>query len=164
MIVYILKKAIVILLHKNGLIYLKSYSQSVSLICILCKDFSKIHISNFIGDDIDCYQYGFINTKSKSDILESIDIIKEYLMEEDNGDIIYLDSCKVFVISLSFNSKIKITLGISKNNSKYCKILFNRTMKVKIGDNFSETEFTCWCSSRISTGSFVVLDIYKWFT
>ena len=52
---------------------------------------------NFIEDDINYNQYGFVNRKSTSpNILESIDIINEYLIGEDNVDIIYLDFSKAF--------------------------------------------------------------------
>ena len=49
---------------------------------------------DFIGDDIN--QHSFLSGKSALYIFESIDIIYEYLMEEDIADIMYLDFGKAF--------------------------------------------------------------------
>ena len=61
----------------------------------MCEAFEKLirnHISNSVGDDINCNQYGFVSGKSTlSNISESIDIINEYLMERDDVNIIYLN-------------------------------------------------------------------------
>ena len=88
MIPYIWKTAIVKTLHKKDLIHLKSNYQPVSLICILYMAFEKLirnHLLNFIWKDINCNQHDFVNSKSRLfDILESIDIINEYLMEGYN--------------------------------------------------------------------------------
>ena len=47
------------------------------------------HLLNFIGDNMNCNWLDFIHGKSTlSNILESIDIINEYLMEDDNANII----------------------------------------------------------------------------
>ena len=51
-----------------------------------------------MGEDLNCNQYGFINGKSTlSDILESIDILYEYLLEMANTDI-YLDFREAYLI------------------------------------------------------------------
>ena len=113
--------------HKKGSIHLKINYRRLSLICILCKVFEKLiytHILNFIEKDINCNQYGFINCKSTlSNILESIDIIYEYLMEGDNASIIYLDFSKAFDTVSHYRLQVKMkNLSISKkivNSVKY---------------------------------------------
>ena len=56
----------------------------------------------------------------------SVDIINEYLMEGDNMNIIYFDFSKAFdTVSHYLLVKMK-NLGISKKNSKYCNIPFDR--------------------------------------
>ena len=61
----------------------------------MCKVFEKLiryHMLNSMRKILNCNQYGFVNGKSTlSNILKSIDIINEYLLEGDNVDIIYLD-------------------------------------------------------------------------
>ena len=61
-------------------------------------------------------QHGFINGKSTwSNILESIDIIDEYLMERDNANIIYLDFRKAFDMESHHRLLVKMkNLDISK--------------------------------------------------
>ena len=46
--------------------------------------------SNFMGENMNCNQPGFVNGKSTlSSVLESIYIIREYSIEGDNADIIF---------------------------------------------------------------------------
>ena len=104
-------------------IYLKSNYQTVSITRILCKVFEKLiqnHILNFVGDDINC-KHGFVNGKSTlSYILESIDIINEYMIKEDNADIIYLDLRKAFDIVFHYHLLVnKENLMYVLKNSKY---------------------------------------------
>ena len=76
---------------------------------------------------MNCNQHGFIFGKLTSiNILESIDIINEYLMNGDKGDIIYLDFIKVFDYCLLVKIKNLVISKKNLKNSKYCKILFNR--------------------------------------
>ena len=107
---YIWKTVIVIPLNKNGLMHLKSNYWSISLTCILCKVFEKLirnHIPNFMRVNMNYKQHGFIYGKSAlSNILESIDMINEYLMEGDNADIIYLDFSKAFDTAFHYYSPV----------------------------------------------------------
>ena len=70
------------------------------LICVLCQVFGKLirnYILNFI-EDINCNQDGFISGKSiLSNVLESFDIMNEYLMEGDNADIIFWILARYFI-------------------------------------------------------------------
>ena len=65
-----------------------------------------------------------------SNILESTDIINEYLMEGDTVDIIYLDFSKAFHMVSHYHILLKMK---KTKNSKYCKIFFDRKLKVTIG-------------------------------
>ena len=97
-----------------------------------------------------------------SNILESIDIINEYLTEEDKVDIIHLDFSKVLISS--FIRKNEKLYDLKKKKSKYCLIFrTDRITKVKIGNNYSEIENTHSCRyfPEISSGTFVVFDIHK---
>ena len=75
---------------------------------------------NFIGDDINYNQHGFVSGKSSlSNILESIDIINEYFIESNNADIIYLDFNKEFgmVPHYCFLGKMKnLSISLKKKN------------------------------------------------
>ena len=87
--------------------------------------------------------------------MENIDIIDKYLMEGDNVDIIYLDFSKVLDM-LSFTSENEKLSYFFKKKKKEKKLIFSdifdRTMKVKIGDNYFQMQNTTFqCSSGIST-------------
>ena len=63
-------------------------------------------------------------------ILESIDIINGYLMEEDNVNIIYLDFCKGFdMVSHYDELQWKWKTLAFKKNSKYSKIILTELWK-----------------------------------
>ena len=60
-----------------------------------------------MGENMNYKQHGFINGKSAlSNILESFDMINEYLMEGDNADIIYLDFSKAFDTAFHYFSLV----------------------------------------------------------
>ena len=89
---------------------------------------SRNHIANFIGDDINCNQLGFVNGKSiLSYTLESFSILNKYLMIEDNRDIVYLDFSKAFdrVSRYHLFGSIRKIQGTSKNTRCFM-ILFNK--------------------------------------
>ena len=73
-------------------------------------------------------------------ILEIIDIIKEYLIEGDNVEVTYFDFSETFHMVSHYHLLVKMkNLVISPKYSKHCKIfLTDRTIKVKIGNNYSE--------------------------
>ena len=139
------KTATVIPLHKKGPIHLPSNYRPVSLTCILCKVFEKFirtHILNFLQDNIAKNQHGFVLGKSTlSNLLESIDIINEYLTESNSADILYFDFAKAFDTVSHYRLLVKMqNLGISRNLINIVKdFLSNRTMKVKVGSAFSES-------------------------
>ena len=122
MIPSIWKTAIVIWLHKNGLIHLKSNNQPDFLTCILCKVLEKSiwnHLLNFIGENMNFNQLGFVYSKSTlSNTLESIDIINEYLIEGDN-----VDFSKAFDMVPHSHLLVKMkNLDISKRNILSCQL------------------------------------------
>ena len=101
------------------------------------------HIVNFIGKDINFHPYGFINGRSiLSNILESIDISNEYLMEGDNVDVIYLDFRKAFHTVSYYRLLVKMkNLGILKKIVNIVSYFFaDRNMNIKIRSNFSKRE------------------------
>lgn len=141
------KTAIVIPLHKKGSIHLPSNYRPVSLTCILCKLYEKIirsHILNFIKDKIISCQHGFVQGKSTlSNLLETIDIINEFLCDDKYADILYLDFSKAFDSVSHYRLLIKMeNLGISTNIINIVRdFLSNRTMKVKVGSAFSSSRY-----------------------
>ena len=80
-------------------------------------------------------------------------------MEGDNGDIRYSNFSKLFdaVSHYCLQEKWKTLVFLkSEINCKYCKIFFDRILKVIIGKNYSHQSF-----SRISTGMIIVFNIHK---
>ena len=74
------------------------------------------NILNFILDDIKCNQNDLVHGKSiLSNILESIDTIKEYLMEWNKADFIYFDFSKIFDTVSHYYLQVKMkNLDISQ--------------------------------------------------
>ena len=142
---YIWKTATVIPLHKKGSIHLPNNYRPVSLTCILCKLFEKFirnHILDFVKTKIVSKQHGFVQGKSTlSNLLESIDKIYEYLAEGNTADILYLDFSKAFDTVSHYRLITKMrNFGISGNIINIVKdFLSNRTMKVKVGNAFSQS-------------------------
>ena len=68
----------------------------------------------------------------------------------------YLDFSKVFDMVSHCHLPVKTkNLGISKKKKIVnCARFFYRTMKVKIGNNYSEIQYTLWCSSGIRKRTF----------
>ena len=92
---------------------------------------------NFIKDDISCNQEVFFNSKlSLSKILERSD----YKMERESQDNIFSDFKKAFY-TVSHYSLLGEKMGVSKiilNIVSY--FLLHRSIKVKIGNNYSERQ------------------------
>ena len=140
MILYIWKTPNIIPINKKGLRHLKSNGYPVSLTCVLCKVFGKLirnHISNFIGEDMNCNQYGL--DYGKFNISGSIDIIHEYWMTGDIANI-YLDFSKAFdTVSTCENEKKTWIFKKKKVNIIRC-FLTDRSIKAKNGKNYSEKQ------------------------
>ena len=138
------KTATVVGLHKEGSVHLPDNYRPVSLTCILCKMFEKIirkYILEYISDKIVKNQHGFVSRKSTlSNVLETIDTINEYLSEGNSADILYLDFSKAFDSVSHYRLLVKMqNYGISEkliNIVKY--FLANRTMRVRVGNEFSD--------------------------
>ena len=139
------KTAIVVPIHKKGSMHLPSNYRPVSLTCILCKIYEKFirtHILNFIKDKIISSQHGFVQGKSTlSNLLETIDVINEFLCDDNYADILYLDFSKAFDSVSHYRLLIKMeNLGISTNMLNIVgDFLADRTMKVKVGSSFSSS-------------------------
>lgn len=137
------KTAIVVPIHKKGSMHLPSNYRPVSLTCILCKVYEKFirtHILNFIKDRIISSQHGFVQGKSTlSNLLETIDVLNEFLSNDNYADILYLDFSKAFDSVSHYRLLIKMeALGISTNMLNIVRdFLADRTMKVKVGSAFS---------------------------
>ena len=73
-----------------------------------------------------------------------LNIINQYLIEGDNADIIYLGFSKAFDMVFHNNLQVKMkNLSISKNKKTVNIVrsfLIDETMKVKIVNNYSETQ------------------------
>ena len=82
--------------------------------------FIRNHIFDFIREYVYNSQPRSVSDKSTlCNIFENIDVINEDLMKGDNGDILYLNFSKTFD-TISHHRLLYI-----KENSKYCKILFD---------------------------------------
>ena len=64
--------------------------------------------------------------------------MNDYLMERDS--VTYLNFSKIFDTLSHYRLPVKKKSGISKN-SKCCKTFFVRIMKVKIGNNYFESQY-----------------------
>ena len=83
----------------------------------LYEKFIRTHILNFIKDRIISSQHGFVQAKSTlSNLLETIDVINEFLSNDSYADILYLDFSKAFDSVSHYRLLIKMeALGISTN-------------------------------------------------
>ena len=139
------KIATVIPLHKKGSIHLPCNYRPVSLTSILCKVYEKFirkHILDFIKDSINSNQHGFSAGKSTlSNLLESIDIINEYLSDGNCADILYLDFSKAFDSVSHYRLILKMeNFGISSTIINVVRdFLADRTMRVRVGGVYSES-------------------------
>ena len=76
-----------------------------------------------------------------SNLLETIDVINEFLCDDNYADILYLDFSKAFDSVSHYRLLIKMeNLGISTNMLNIVgDFLADRTMKVKVGSSFSSS-------------------------
>ena len=89
------KNAVVIPLHKKGSVHLSENYRPISLTCILCKLFETLlreHILSYVSGVIANKQHGFTMGKScLSNLLETLDLVNEYLSDGNCVDILYFD-------------------------------------------------------------------------
>ena len=137
------KTANVTALHKKGSKTDPSHYRPVSLTCILCKVYEKLiraHILNHVVTKISKLQHGFMSGRScLSNLLESVDIINDFLADGDTVDIFYLDFQKAFDTVPHFRLIEKLSsFGITdKTLNVIHDFLQNRTFKVKVGNSVS---------------------------
>ena len=137
------KTAEVVPLHKKGSIHLPDNYRPVSLTCVLCKVYEKIlrqHMLDHIENSITDKQHGFVSGRScLSNLLETVDIINEYLAEGNCADVLYFDFSKAFDSVSHYRLLIKMeNFGISQEVLDIVRnFLIGRTMAVKVGDAMS---------------------------
>ena len=150
------KKANVTALHKKGSKCDPSNYRPISLTCILCKVYEKIirnHILEHVSENISRMQHGFMIGRScLSNLLESFDIINDFLSEGETVDIFYLDFQKAFDSVPHYRLLMKLkSFGINnKTLDTISDFLSGRTFRVKVG-NASSDDFSV--GSGIPQGS-----------
>lgn len=139
------KTANVIPLHKKGSKTSASNYRPVSLTCILCKSYENIireHIYNHVKAAITKRQHGFMPGRSCfSNLLETLDIIYDMIINGENVDIFYLDFQKAFDTVPHYRLYVKLlSFGIQgKILNTVFDFLSDRTCKVMVGDNKSDS-------------------------
>ena len=138
------KTANVTALHKKGSKSDPSNYRPISLTCILCKVYEKIirnHILEHVITNISRMQHGFMPGRScLSNLLESFDIINDFLAQGESVDIFYLDFQKAFdtVPHYRLLEKLK-SFGINnKTLDTISNFLSGRTFRVMVGNAFSD--------------------------
>ena len=138
------KTANVTALHKKGSKCDPSNYRPISLTCILCKVYEKIirtHILEHVSANISRMQHGFMIGRScLSNLLESFDIINDFLSEGETVDIFYLDFQKAFDSVPHYRLLVKLkSFGINnKTLDTISDFLSGRTFRVKVGNASSE--------------------------
>ena len=138
------KKANVTALHKKGSKCDPSNYRPISLTCILCKVYEKIirnHILEHVSENISRMQHGFMIGRScLSNLLESFDIINDFLSEGETVDIFYLDFQKAFDSVPHYRLLMKLkSFGINnKTLDTISDFLSGRTFRVKVGNASSD--------------------------
>ena len=138
------KTANVTALHKKGSKCDPSNYRPISLTCILCKVYEKIirnHILEHVSENISRLQHGFMKGRScLSNLLESFDIINDFLSEGETVDIFYLDFQKAFDSVPHYRLLVKLkSFGINnKILDTISDFLSGRTFRVKVGNASSD--------------------------
>ena len=119
----------------------------VSLTCIMCKTYEKL-LREYILDGVEQLlsgkQHGFMKGRScLSNLLESIDAVNDLLAEGGCADILYFDFSKAFDSVPHHRLLIKLkNFGIPEDIIDSIEnFLVGRSMRVKVGDEFSEIKF-----------------------
>ena len=140
------KHAVVIPLHKKGSVHLSENYRPVSLTCILCKLFETLlreHILSYVSGVIANKQHGFTMGKScLSNLLETLDLVNEYLSDGNCVDILYFDFSKAFDTVSHYRLLIKLeAIGFSSNMLNIIQnFLSDRYMVVRVGDAVSKVK------------------------
>ena len=138
------KSAIVVPLHKKGSVHEPNNYRPISLTSILCKMYEKLlrqHLLGQISHHISPKQHGFTTGKScLSNLLETLDVINEYMAEGNSVDMFYFDFSKAFDSVPHYRLLIKLeSYGIPPSMLNIIKdFLTNRTMRVRVGNTLSE--------------------------
>lgn len=137
------KTANVTALHKKGSKCDPSNYRPISLTCILCKVYEKIirnHILEHVLPNITKKQHGFMPGRScLSNLLESFDVINDFLAQGESADIFYLDFQKAFDTVPHYRLLIKLkSFGITNNTlNSISDFLSDRSFRVMVGNAFS---------------------------
>ena len=141
------KTATVVALHKKGSVHNPNEYRPVSLTCIMCKTYEKL-LREYILDGVEQLlsgkQHGFMKGRScLSNLLESIDAVNDLLAEGGCADILYFDFSKAFDSVPHHRLLIKLkNFGIPEDIIDIIEnFLVGRSMRVKVGDEFSEIKF-----------------------
>ena len=140
------KNAVVIPLHKKGSVHLAENYRPVSLTCILCKLYETLlreHILFYVSDIITNKQHGFSIGKScLSNLLETLDLVNEYLADSNCVDILYFDFSKAFDTVSHYRLLIKLeAMGFSTSMLNIIRnFLSDRYMEVRVGDAVSKVK------------------------
>ena len=131
-------------IYKKGSVHNPNEYRPGSLTCIMCKVYEKL-IREYILDGIEAVlsskQHGFMRGRScLSNLLETMDAVNDLLAEGGCADILYFDFSKAFDSVPHHRLLVKLKnfgipddiLGIVEN------ILAGRSMRVKVGDEYSE--------------------------
>jgi len=141
------KTATVVALHKKGSVHSANNYRPVSLTCIMCKVYEKLlreYILNGVEQLLSSKQHGFMKGRScLSNLLETIDTVNDLLAEGGCADILYFDFSKAFDSVPHDRLLIKMKkLGIPDDILNIIEdFLVGRTMRVKVGDEFSKLKF-----------------------
>ena len=140
------KNAVVVPIHKKGSVHLPENYRPVSLTCILCKLYETIlreHILTYVALLITDRQHGFVIGKScLSNLLETLDIVNEYLAEGNCVDLLYFDFSKAFDTVSHYRLLVKLeSMGFSNNMLNIIRNFSgDRVMRVKVVDAVSEAK------------------------
>ena len=140
------KTALVVPIHKKGSVHEPNNYRPVSLTCILCKVYEKLirkHLLIYVSGIINAKQHGFVPGKScLSNLLEAIDVVNDFLSEENCADVLYFNLAKAFD-TVSHN-RLLIKLQAMGVNQQFLNIIGNfltgRTMQVVVGNAVSDTK------------------------
>ena len=141
------KTATVVALHKKGSVHSPNNYRPVSLTCILCKAYEKLlreYILDGVEQVLSSTQHGFMKGRScLSNLLESIDAVNDLLAEGGCADILYFDFSKAFDSVPHHRLLVKLrNIGVPEEIIGILEdFLVGRSMKVKVGDAFSEIKY-----------------------
>ena len=119
----------------------------MSLTCILCKAYKKLlreYILEGVEQVLSSAQHGFMKGRScLSNLLESIDAVNDLLAEGGCADILYFDFSKAFDSVPHHRLLVKLrNIGVPEEIIGILEdFLVWRSMKVKVGDAFSEIKY-----------------------